>query len=71
MAKTLELVFNAEMGEVKITVRNPKESLTPQEIKAAMDDMVASSVFATGKGRLISPKVARFIDRTIEEVQLP
>ena len=35
MAKTLELNFNAEAGSAKVSVRNPKESLTRTEIKAA------------------------------------
>ena len=70
MAKTLELNFNAELGSAKISVRNPKEFLTPAEIKAAMDQMVLANVFVTGKGNLVSVNNARMIDRTTQDIEL-
>lgn len=71
MAKTLELNFDAEVGSAKISVRNPKENLTPAEIKAAMEKMVQANVFITAKGDLVRAVNARVIDRTTEDIELP
>lgn len=70
MAKTLELSFNTEFGEKKITIKNPKDSLTPAEIKTAMDELVLSNVFKAD-GNFVSAKGARVIDRTTQDIELP
>lgn len=70
MAKTLELIFDGENGAVKISVKNPKESLTPVEIKAAMDQIILANSIRAPKGSPVSAKLARFIDRTVEEIEL-
>jgi hypothetical protein len=71
MAKTLELNFDAEFGAAKISVKNPKEPLTPAEIKTAMDAMVQSNAFSSAKGSLVKANSARVIDRTTEDIVLP
>lgn len=71
MAKTLELNFNAQFGSAKISVRNPKESLTPTEIKDAMDQLILADVFNSTNGKLVSVKDARIIDRTTQDIELP
>ena len=71
MAKTMELNFDAEFGSAKITIKNPKESLTPAEIKTAMEQMVQANTFETGKGYLVSAVSARVIDRTTSDIELP
>lgn len=72
MAKTLELTFTAELGgEVKISVRNPKESLTPTQIKVAMEQMIQAGIFKSTKGSLVGVAGARYVDRTTEDVVLP
>jgi hypothetical protein len=70
MAKTLELNFDGEYGPVKISVRNPKASLTPAEIKAAMDKIVLANVFTSANGGIVSVKNARVIDRTTQDIEL-
>lgn len=70
MAKTLELNFEATFGPAKISVRNPKESLSPAEIKDAMERMILANVFATGKGNLVSAKNAKVVDRTSQDIEL-
>jgi hypothetical protein len=70
MAKTLELNFDGERGPVKISVRNPKDSLTPTAIKAAMDKMVLANVFASVNGDIVSVKNARLVDRTTQDIEL-
>lgn len=72
MAKTLEMNFDTEFsGSAKITVRNPKDTLTPTEIKAAMDQIVLADAFISTTGKLVSPKSARYIDRTTADIELP
>ncbi len=71
MAKTLELIFDAEFGIAKVSVKNPKEPLSAAEIKAAMDQIALASVFTTAKGRIVAANSARVIDRTTQEIQLP
>jgi hypothetical protein len=71
MSKTLELSFNGDAGSLKISVRNPKDSLTPVEIKAAMDKLIQANVFESGAGNLVSAAGARMIDRTTQDIVLP
>ena len=71
MAKTLELNFDGEFGAVKVTVRNPKASLTPAQIKAAMDKMVLADAFTSANGGLVKAKSAREVDRVISDIVLP
>lgn len=70
MAKTLELIFNGESGDVKISVKNPKESLTTVEIKDVMDQIILANSFRAPKGSPVGAKLARFIDRTVEDIEL-
>ena len=71
MAKTLELTFNGEDGgSVKISVRNPKDSLTPTEIKTAMEQMVQANIFTSSEGDIVGVKSARMIDRTTADIEL-
>lgn len=70
MSKTLELNFEAEGGPMKISVRNPKDSLTPAEIKSAMDKIVVSNVFSSANGHIVSAKSARLVDRTTQDIEL-
>lgn len=70
MAKTLELNFNGELGPVKISVKNPKDTLTPAEVKAAMDKMVLANVFTSANGNIVSAASARVVDRTTQDIVL-
>ncbi|MFK2827116.1 DUF2922 domain-containing protein [Bacillus sp. B190/17] len=69
MAKLLELYFNAEYGPEKIVVREPDESLDPATIKAAMEQIIAANVFAKRNGLLVSPKSARYVDRSVQDIE--
>lgn len=69
MAKTLELNFEGQAGPAKISVRNPKDTLTPTEIKAAMDQLILSDAFMTNNGGLVSAKSARIVDRTTQDIE--
>ncbi|WP_338754949.1 DUF2922 domain-containing protein [Bacillus sp. FJAT-52991] len=71
MSKVLELYFTSEMGSTeKLTVRNPKDSLDPAAIKAAMEQIVAANIFATKTGALTGVKSARYVDRSTTDIEL-
>ncbi|AZB42580.1 DUF2922 domain-containing protein [Bacillus sp. FJAT-42376] len=71
MAKTLEMQFVNEQGKtVTISVDAPKESITNEEIAAAMDGLLGSGVFTSGGGNLTSKKGARTIDRTVKDMDI-
>lgn len=69
MAKVLELNFQAQAGEAKLSVRNPKEPIDPVQVKAAMDQIVLSDAFLTTKGRLTGVINARIVDRTTQDIE--
>lgn len=71
MAKTLELVFNATTGPTKLSIRNPKNGLTPLEIKTAMNELIQANVFTSSKGNFESINSARYVDRSTEDIVLP
>lgn len=72
MAKTLELTFTAESGgEMKVSVRSAKASLTPTQIKSAMEQLIAANVFTSSKGSPVGIVGARFVERTTEDIVLP
>ena len=60
MEKVLELVFKDAEGDKKvITVNNPKDGVTADEAKSAMDAIVAADVFETSGGALTEVVEAR------------
>ncbi|OAT74128.1 DUF2922 domain-containing protein [Parageobacillus thermoglucosidasius] len=69
--KTLELTFNAEFGTARISIRNPKEPIDPTQVKAVMNQLVATDVFKSPNGDLVSPKSARVISRETQDIELP
>lgn len=70
MAAVLELYFETQMGGVeKIVVREPGESLTPAEVKAVMEELVTADIFATRSGGLLSPKSARYVERSVQDIE--
>ncbi|KAB2328009.1 DUF2922 domain-containing protein [Cytobacillus depressus] len=70
MAKTLELHFDGERGLVKVAIRNPKDPLSPAEIKAAMEKMVQANIFTSANGDLVGVKSARLVDRNTQDIEL-
>lgn len=69
MAKTLELIFNGEFGSVKLSVKNPKDSLTPVEIQTVMDQIILANSISGRNGRLVSPNTARVVDHTTQDIE--
>ncbi|MFE8699221.1 DUF2922 domain-containing protein [Cytobacillus sp. FJAT-54145] len=71
MAKTLELQFTTDTGEsTSITVDFPKEPVDRIAVKQAMDEIVLSDAFYSSKGKLVSAKGARVIERNVTEYEI-
>lgn len=71
MAKTLEMVFeNTEGKNARVSMPDPREDLTPQEVKTAMDTIVAGNIFKTAGGDMVKILGARIVSREVEELEL-
>lgn len=71
MAKTLELQFLTDFGQsTNIMIDEPKEPINPVEVKAAMEEIIASNAFYSSKGTLVQVKGARVIERNVTEYEI-
>lgn len=66
----LEMEFLDSAGKkFKLTIDEPRDDITDQEIKAVMDDIIARDIFFTSSGNLVSANAARIIRTTTEEME--
>jgi hypothetical protein len=64
--KNLELLFRNTAGKnARISVQDPKEDLTTEEVQALLDDIVAKNVFETPGGDLVEAVGARLIQKEV------
>jgi hypothetical protein len=71
MAKTLELQFLTDTGQSSnLSVDAPKEPVDPILVKTAMEQVIASDAFYSPKGRLVSVKGVRVIERNVTEFEV-
>ncbi len=69
MTKTLEMVFrNADGKETVISLADPREDVTKDEVDTVMQDIVAKNIFSTKGGDLVQVVDARI--RTRDSVSL-
>ncbi|MBG9987605.1 DUF2922 domain-containing protein [Aerococcaceae bacterium DSM 111176] len=66
----LELLFKDEAGKAtKISVPKPKDNLTAQQAKDAVDAIVAADIFADESGDPYAvAQGARYVRRSVEEL---
>ncbi|HAG10283.1 MAG TPA: DUF2922 domain-containing protein [Desulfotomaculum sp.] len=70
--KTLRMVFKNENGSnFTLTVDNPRENITAQEIQAAMDTVLTKNIFTTTGGQLVSKQDIKIVDRTTNDIYDP
>lgn len=70
MAKTLELIFETVAGKaVTLTVDEPRENLTAQELFTGMQAIVDQNVFEVSGSPLATAKTARIVERNVVEYQ--
>ncbi len=71
MAKKLELIFRNEENKItKLTVDNAIDDLDPQDVKGAMESIIAKKVFLSGGGELVGISGARVVDTQVQELDL-
>ena len=65
----LELIFLTEEGKrATISIQDPKEELTPQEVEAVMDQIVEKDVFTSKGNKLTQIMGARIVTRGVEDI---
>lgn len=70
--QTLRMVFRTEGGSsFTLSLDNPKNNLTAQEIEAVMDLIIAKNIFTTPGGALAAKQDIRIIDRTTNDLYDP
>lgn len=69
--KRLEMVFKNQKDKTsKISLDNPREDVTDADIKAAMNNIIATNIFATADGDLVSVASARIVSTDVLEIAL-
>ena len=70
MDKNLEMIFRNSAGKTaRLSVQEPKEDLTPEEVKTVMNNIVAKNIFDTTGGDMLEAVSARIITREIVELE--
>ena len=68
----LRMVFaNQAGGNVTINIDNPRENLSPAEITAAMDVIIAKNIFTSPGGDLVGKKDVKIIDTATNDLYEP
>ena len=69
MAKTLQLNFETSGGKkVMLTVDEPRENLTVQEVNTSMQEIINANVFEVEGYPLDAAIGARIVERTVTEL---
>jgi len=64
--KTLRMVFGTSDNDtMSISLRYPKEGLTPAEVQAAMQSIIDNSIFVDDINAILSAEIT---DRTVTEL---
>ncbi|MGR3765884.1 DUF2922 domain-containing protein [Rossellomorea sp. NS-SX7] len=71
MAKVLELQFKTDTGKsAKISVNDPIDPIDTIQVKAAMDNLIATGVFGSTGGALVSVEGARVVERNVTDYEV-
>ncbi|MEL3970916.1 DUF2922 domain-containing protein [Rossellomorea oryzaecorticis] len=71
MAKVLELQFKTETGKsAKISVNDPIDPIDTIQVKAAMDNLIATGVFGSSGGVLTGVEGARVVERNVTDYEV-
>jgi hypothetical protein len=71
MAKVLELQFRTDTGKTaKISVNDPIDPIDTIQVKAAMDNLIATAVFGSSSGALVSVDGARVVERNVTDYEV-
>ncbi len=68
--KRLEMTFrNANDGRANISVDEPKDDLTSEEIEGVMEEIIEKGVFYSGGGDLVEIIGARIVTTEVEDIE--
>lgn len=71
MIRTLEMVFStAGGGRRTLSVPYAKNTLTAEQVKTAMDSIVAKAIFTSTSGEINGNHSARIVERTVTELDI-
>lgn len=71
MAKTLELQFRTQLGKTaRVSIDEPVEPVDTVQVKQVMDTLIATNVFQSTSGALVSAEGARVIERNVTEYEV-
>lgn len=69
MATRLRMSFlNSLNRTTSMSLDNPKADLTPTQVQAVMDDIIAKNIFNSSGGDLVSVKGAEVVTTTVNEL---
>lgn len=62
--KTLVLSFLTDLNKsFQLTINQPKETLTEEEVKETMQKMIDANVLISSSGRLAQVKSAKYVEK--------
>ena len=71
LEKTLQMVFNSASDKpVTLSIKEPKSSLTEQEVNAAIQTILNQQVFAKDGAAYISIKSAKLVERYVTKYEV-
>jgi len=67
--KTLVLIFQNQAGNsVRMSVENVRDDITDEEVKTAMETIIAKNIFDSNGGDLVLISGAQIITRSVQEL---
>lgn len=67
----LQMIFkNLEDRRVTLSVDNPRNDLTGEEVRNTMDNIIETNVFDSNGGDITTTVRARIVRTTIEEIEI-
>ncbi len=71
LSQRLEMRFTNAGGRITtISVENVREDVTPAEVQAAVDAILARNIFTSSGGDLVAAESARIVSTEITEIPL-
>ncbi|QIB27521.1 DUF2922 domain-containing protein [Caloranaerobacter azorensis] len=67
----LEMIFKNQLDKKTIiSVDNPKDDLTEEEVSAAMNEIILKNIFSFSGGDLVAISGARIVTTNVQELNL-
>lgn len=71
ISKRLQMVFKNEgNSNVTLTVDDPREDITSDEVKTAMETIVEKDVFKSKTGRIVSVHEAKIVSTQVTKLEV-